>query len=202
MEMEVIRITLEPTGKWFVADPRKYIHDEEHWYCIHNGTTSIRTLERSIEHQERSVVRDDQPVYVFEARNRTQIHEWLTSNGYVTNFQGRKTSTMTARERRIRTAELAIKRAQAEIDRVLRLPDEPTAADDSPLIIFFQKQFHEFGKIYDYSAIKAGDGLWYTTGPASPKGYTWDALVDWLYADEDFDPAIYQAKKFKPIVGA
>jgi hypothetical protein len=31
---------------------------------------------------------------------------------------------------------------------------------------------------YLYAAIKA-DGLWYTTGPKSPKAFTWQSLVDW-----------------------
>lgn len=32
---------------------------------------------------------------------------------------------------------------------------------------------------YKYAAIKAV-GLWYTTGPKSPKAYTWDELVSWF----------------------
>ena len=31
---------------------------------------------------------------------------------------------------------------------------------------------------YKYAAIKC-NGLWYTTGPKSPKAYTWDDLIQW-----------------------
>ncbi len=43
----------------------------------------------------------------------------------------------------------------------------------------FEKQFVENGPSYLYAAIKA-KGLWYTTGPKSPKGYSWIDFVLWL----------------------
>lgn len=52
--------------------------------------------------------------------------------------------------------------------------------DDYPdgTIIKFRKRFGN-STWYRYAAIKA-KGLWYTTGPRSPKGYTWDELTAWL----------------------
>lgn len=198
--MEIQRVVLEHTGKWFLAEPRKYETDLEYWYCIHLGTLSKPRLERNIEYQQRRTNRDDNLVmFVFEARNKTQVHEWLARYGYITDHQGTRTTHMDIRERRIRQAELAIERAQAEIDRVLRLPDEPTFADDAPNVIYFQHKFNSRSKSYDYAAIKAGDGLWYTTGPASPNGYTWDQLITWHLSETNVDSTIYSAKKFRPI---
>lgn len=58
--------------------------------------------------------------------------------------------------------------------------------DDYPdgTIIKFRKRFGmpdapRPNPWYRYAAIKA-KGLWYTTGPRSPKGYTWDELTAWL----------------------
>jgi hypothetical protein len=34
-------------------------------------------------------------------------------------------------------------------------------------------------RVYNYAAIKV-NGLWYTTGPKSPKGYDWDDLTEWM----------------------
>ena len=192
-------ITLEAgIGKYFVADPRKYESDVDYWYCIHQATTSMETVNAKLVYQQRSRVSGTKDVFVFEARNRTQVHEWLTARGFITNFNGTRGTSMNVRDRRRRQAELAIERAQAEIDRLLRLPEEPTANDDTPLIVFFQKRFNG-GKAYDYAAIKASDGLWYTTGPRTPKGFTWDELVDWILQERDENATIYQAKKLKPI---
>jgi hypothetical protein len=63
-----------------------------------------------------------------------------------------------------------------ELDRLSSRPDEPRAGT----VIQFAMQFQLHSTVYDYAAIKAGDGLWYTTGPRSPKGYTWDELLDWM----------------------
>lgn len=46
-------------------------------------------------------------------------------------------------------------------------------------VITFDKQFYPDGMAYSYAAIRS-NGLWYTTGPKSPKGYTWVELVNWL----------------------
>lgn len=43
----------------------------------------------------------------------------------------------------------------------------------------FTKGFQGSPIQYSYAVIKTNE-LWYTTGPRSPKGYTWDELVLWL----------------------
>ncbi len=63
-----------------------------------------------------------------------------------------------------------------EQEREVRYGPEPSK---NGAIITWRMRFHIKGLKYHYAAIKA-DGLWYTTGPNSPKGYTWDELVSWL----------------------
>lgn len=86
-------------------------------------------------------------------------------------------------EHRRSTLARRISRLEAEIARLESLPEEPEA---DPAIVYFRKDFG--GKDYDYAAVRAGDGLWYTTGPKSPKGYTWESLVGFIYPD-GADPA-------------
>jgi hypothetical protein len=85
-------------------------------------------------------------------------------------------------EAKVRTRESLqkqIERAQAELDRLDALPDEPAGGD--VLVIWFTKRFPGGDKDYTYAAVKAENGLWYTTGPRNPKGRTWADLVDWIY---------------------
>lgn len=105
---------------------------------------------------------------------------------------------MSARQIALRQAEAAAERAQKRIDFLLSLPEEPTFEDDRPKVIYFQKRFGLGGRIYDYSACKAGDGLWYTTGPTGGHiGRTWDDLIAWV---NDTEPTqVYLARKFKRI---
>lgn len=46
-------------------------------------------------------------------------------------------------------------------------------------VISFEYAFHAGGILYSYAAIKA-EGLWYATGPRSPKGYGNDEFISWL----------------------
>ena len=46
-------------------------------------------------------------------------------------------------------------------------------------VIKYRKRFTPGGINYRYAAIKV-NGLWFTTGPRSPKGYTWDELTEWM----------------------
>jgi hypothetical protein len=45
-------------------------------------------------------------------------------------------------------------------------------------VITFNYRFDKTGRNYSYAALFV-NGLWYTTGPRSPKGYTWLELVAW-----------------------
>jgi hypothetical protein len=46
-------------------------------------------------------------------------------------------------------------------------------------VIRFRKRFPNGTVNYRYAAIKA-DGLWFTTGPKAPKGFTWEQLTTWM----------------------
>jgi hypothetical protein len=55
---------------------------------------------------------------------------------------------------------------------------------DDGNVVCFEKSFGG-SYFYSYAAIK-WDGLWYTTGPRSPKAYTWDRLVEWMQSGGGF----------------
>jgi hypothetical protein len=77
-------------------------------------------------------------------------------------------------------ARLRERQIEAEVEKRLRLV-AAYGKDNFPVgaVIRFRKQFKPDGKLYAYAAIKCEDG-WYTSGPRTPKGYSWDELVAWL----------------------
>lgn len=145
--------------------------------------------------------------FVVWAQNKIQVRTWVQNNGvtirletgHYANFEKRDDAMSSlARNRKIESAERTIRRAQEQIDRLLSLPEEPKASGDKPLVIFFEKRFDNRSKPYDYAAVKAGDGLWYTTGPLAPKGFRWDDLIEWIMDGSD-DTVVYRAKRFDAI---
>jgi hypothetical protein len=76
-------------------------------------------------------------------------------------------------------AEVQKKRVEAELE--LKRSILSGFGDDlvDGTIVQFWKQFTVGGREYMYAAIRA-DGKWYTTGPKSPKGYTWEEFTLWL----------------------
>lgn len=115
-------------------------------------------------------------------------------NGSIFNTDAIRRTAEIRAERAARDLERAI----ARLDQIDRMPVEPQPKDGDPNVIFFRK-FSRSNKIYDYAAIQVADGTWYTTGPSSPKSYTWEQLMNWLFEDTGFEPVIYQARKFRPI---
>lgn len=78
-----------------------------------------------------------------------------------------------------------LKRVEDEILKIDSLPKEPYSDDGEP-VIFFHKQFHSGTKWFSYAALRNADnGKWYTTGPNSPKSYTWEELADWMFNSGD-----------------
>lgn len=107
---------------------------------------------------------------------------------------------MTRRDLAIASAEATIERAMRRIERLSALPDEPTTDDpDGALVVWFEHQFNAGSPKYTYAAVKAGDGLWYTTGPSSPKGYTWDELVDWHMKEVNENNTMWVATGWTPV---
>ena len=46
-------------------------------------------------------------------------------------------------------------------------------------VIAFRVQFMAGGNWYEYAAIRVS-GAWFTTGPRTPKAYTWEELTGWF----------------------
>lgn len=194
--------------RYFIADQRMYQRldgsYDEPWVCIHNWTAAPSSLLRNLSWATRTGHQGQ--IWVFEARNKGQVAVWLEQYGYDTKYMGQRHAPMPAQERIIvnsRDRALAaqqaiIDRAQQRIDRIAALPTEPTTDDpDGALVVWFN---HRFGprtvKDYTYAAVKASDGLWYTTGPASPKGYTWDQLVEWHFTEYNGDNPMWVATEW------
>lgn len=94
---------------------------------------------------------------------------------------------------------------QAQIDRAYdelgKLDAQPVEPDrDEVNLVWFEKSFGTYSRVYTYAAVKADDGLWYTTGPRSPKGYTWEELMDWLSQDGPF-PVLWEVTDLEQIGG-
>lgn len=87
-------------------------------------------------------------------------------------------------EARIERHRLEQERAERELARLESLPSEPEVEDSEPNVIWFTKTFQNGSREYTYAAVKCSDGLWYTSGPNTPKGYVWDRLVDWIFNGE------------------
>lgn len=97
------------------------------------------------------------------------------------------------------TAEALERRAESMLAEAAKIREkyERFGEDDFPdgAIIVFDKSFASYGgrpiplsKPYHYAAIKV-NGLWSTTGPKSPKSYTWSELVRWM--DEGVEEIYY-----------
>src|SRR5258706_13026855 len=91
-------------------------------------------------------------------------------------------------ERQAHYLELA--RLADELDRITKLPEQPAVEDGT--VIRWHMRFRnqqepwrnisEFGsRVYTYAAVYCGDTeTWFSTGPKSPKAYTWERLMEWL----------------------
>jgi hypothetical protein len=97
---------------------------------------------------------------------------------------------MVRRERLVDSIEFHTHAALARMKELERLDSIPEEPDNDPAILYFEKRFANGGtdrrvKAYTYVAVKAGDGKWYTSGPRSPKGYTWEELWEFLSTGVD-----------------
>lgn len=88
-------------------------------------------------------------------------------------------------------------RLEAKVARLEALPDEPLVDEGEPNVIWFTKVFQNGSNLYTYSAVKAGDGLWYTSGPNTPKGYLWEALIEWIADGTEYQ--VWWAKDFEEL---
>jgi hypothetical protein len=63
-------------------------------------------------------------------------------------------------------------------------------------VFTFIKTFYPGGRRYTYAVIKY-NGLWSTTGPASPKSITWDELMEFVSTGVD---EVWWAVEFERII--
>lgn len=85
----------------------------------------------------------------------------------------------------------------AELD---ALPSEPDT-EARPCVIHWDMKFNHdgiCGRLFSYAAIRVGD-LWYTTGPKSPKAYTWEQLAKWLVLDNHLVGSIWLAVEWEEV---
>lgn len=212
-QLMVIHLT-DPTAAgaragWFGAVEWRYEREEESYAFVNSKSFSeesaINWITRNMDEDQ---LHPSPWGILFYAKNKRQVQDFLISRRipvktsyYVVKPEEEKEMpalARSARERRLEQAQRTIERAQAQIDRLMAMPDEPVAKNDEPLVVYFQKQFTRGGTAYDYAAVKAGDGLWYTTGPRAPKGYRWEALIDWIFEYDEVE--MFVAKGFKPLV--
>lgn len=172
-----------PWGLVFYADNRTQVKD---WLLEHGHVVEWQGYPVRIDIEKRE-----------ERRRKAEMTTGYDMGGYdgegtgwgegggPTPFPSRTAQTR-AETLRARAARLAGE-AQARADRLLaeatRLDAMPPEPEGEPALIFFRKQFHPGGQVYDYAALRAGDGRWYTTGPKSTQGYTWEQLLGFIYPD-------------------
>lgn len=75
-------------------------------------------------------------------------------------------------------------------------PDEFAAGT----IITFNYAFQVGGVRYMYAILKCDNGLWYSTGPKSPKAYSWTELTRWLNFGDANNFRVIQPKKGKRMI--
>jgi hypothetical protein len=123
--------------------------------------------------------------------------EPMTANREFIQRQIERTSDTYARE---------MDRLNAQLEELDRYGDDPF--EDGDVIVFHKLFVHEDGiwsgrtrtsKPYFYAATRA-NGLWYTTGPKSPKAYTWHDLRKWIDDGGTVD-GIWYVETLKPIEG-
>jgi hypothetical protein len=79
--------------------------------------------------------------------------------------------------------ERRIEQMQAELEYIEELPNEPlmeAEGQDGPNVIWWEGRFPNGTQTYTYAAVRTSDGRWFTTGPMSPKGYSWADLITWI----------------------
>jgi hypothetical protein len=98
--------------------------------------------------------------------------------GYAKATKMYKHDSKATLRRRIENLDSTAARLQAKLDLMEAIPEEP---DGEVNVLYFEKHFGD-GKTYTYAAVRVKEnGLWYTTGPSSPKGYTWEQLWVWMH---------------------
>lgn len=80
---------------------------------------------------------------------------------------------------RARRADYEELHADLTYNRRRALRPDPVELNEPPVgtVVAFSV-VHLGGKVYDYASIRAGNGLWYTTGGRAMQGVIWSKLLD------------------------
>jgi hypothetical protein len=105
------------------------------------------------------------------------------------------TTSMSSKKRALELQLKAIAEALAKLEARPKEPKRPIFVEGDELAptILFSKSFGTSRGEYSYSAVGI-NGRWYTTGPRSPKAYSWDELMDWLESTGPM-PKLYLVQK-------
>jgi hypothetical protein len=113
-----------------------------------------------------------------------------------------KERDMAATPGRAAFLERRIEQMQAELEYVYQLPEEPrmeSEGQDGPNVIWWDAKFPNGQRRFTYAAVRADNGLWYTTGPHSPKGYSWADLIEWIAKQaRPVDGIMWVASEWEP----
>jgi hypothetical protein len=66
-------------------------------------------------------------------------------------------------------------------------------------VIWWRMRFKGGTRYYTYAAVQTPEGTWYTSGPRSPKDYSWDDLINWIYDTSEHEPEIFTAISWESI---
>lgn len=118
--------------------------------------------------------------------NRSGIHykkEFNSRGPHGLSNSNQEGNRMNPKDRKIAAAAAAVEAANRRLEALMNQPDEPDYEEMN--VIYFEKRFQPRGQVYIYSAVKAPDGYWYTTGPMGGNSRrTWDELVTWIGESE------------------
>ncbi|HEU5046101.1 MAG TPA: hypothetical protein VFT75_18420 [Nocardioidaceae bacterium] len=121
---------------------------------------------------------------------------WTDSNNHHNRTEPEMKPTRETRKDLLRRQ---LDRLTETLARLEQLPEEPEGDPTQDiLVIYFDKTFGG-SQAYAYAAVKAGNGLWYTTGLRAPKGYPWDDLVQWINQDEPEPVQLLQVTAVEPL---
>jgi hypothetical protein len=182
-----------------------------YWY-VRDATVSIHALHSMVQnHEQRNEAHHKaRPLafQVFQAKNRTQIVEFLRGRNEPVYFMStihphpfinKETVMPAARPGRAEFLARRIEQMEEELQYIEELPAEPRMDGDDATVIWWVARWEGGTHDYTYAAVRAGDGLWYTTGPHTPKGYAWADLIEWIDKEaRPVDNAVWVAASWEP----
>jgi len=159
------------------AKYNKPIELDNDWREMHGGTTRQELKEKALKNIYKGT--RTSRIY-FKESNMDEYFD----NTYVATQEPQPGNHL---GRRIEELQRQLEDVKRQREFLEQLPKEPgNDNEDNSLtpVVYFEKSFPNFGRVYKYAAIKitqdTGLGLWYASGPKAPKGVIWHELLLWL----------------------